>query len=403
MVILNIRQTLNGMNIMSQDKTWELLLSKISDTISNTSEEYLLDFTGVSVSGATDFPNFKKLLRQTNIHMKFVNQDDLMHNIKMLCILDSIPYENRFENENTPKVVAKTPAQIKLEKNGENILSKFIVDADNKKAKFIVVNTLRQFYNNDTCTYVDYAIDKLAKQGITDVLIDLKGVATNTVVLTEFCNICKRFSDIGVNVVFDVDDGDTARDFKLCMYKSQKDSFTPLKRARIINNFYKQYGDTAGLLIKYEKSRTTDEFGRFGKGQVASCKVALFMGLKRMGDSFFATFETFSVKGFLTIAQYYSYCDCKVPEKIPSEIICVDVADLGFIDDFLGPHYHFVLPIQRNSSETKKIPIGFNERGNNITKSCTLPERIMYVFNDFNIKCNMELLKQAIEESEQNR
>lgn len=403
MVTISVRQALNGMNIMSQDKTWELLFSRIGDTINDTSENFLLDFTGVSVSGATDFPNFKKLLRKTNVSMKFVNQDELMNSIKMLCILDSIPYTNRFENVNTPKVVEKTPAEIKMEKNGENILSKFEIDAINNRATFVVANTFKQFYNNDTCTYVSYAIDKLAKQGINKVLIDLKGVATNTVVLTEFCNICKKFSDIGVEVVFDVDDGDTARDFKLCMYKSQKDSFTPKKRAKTINEFFKKYGETAGLLIKYEKSRTTDEFGRFGKGQVASCKVSVFKGLKKMDDRYFAAFETFKVSGFLTIAQYYSLYDGEVPNRIPSEMVCIDVADLGFIDDFLGPRYHFVLPIQRNSSETKKIPIAFNERGNNITKECTLPERIMYVFRDFEINCNIDLLKEAIAESEKNR
>ena len=403
MVVVNVRRTLNGMNIMSQDRTWELLLSRIGDTIADTSEEFILDFTGVSVSGATDFPNFKKILRKTNVGMKFVNQDELMRSIKMLCILDSIPYANRFENVNTPKVVEKTPAEIKVEKNGENILTKFDVDLPNKKATFVVFNTFRQFYNNDTCTYVSYAIDKLAKQGVNKVLIDLKGVATNTVVLTEFCNICKRFNDKGVEVIFDFDAGDTTRDFALCNYKLRKETYTPKKRAIAMNNFFKKYGETAGVLVKYEKSRTTDEFGRFGKGQVASCKVSIFKGLKKMGERYFATFETFSVSGFLTIAQFYSLYDGEVPNKLQSEMECIDVADLGFMNEFLGPRYHFGLPIQRSHSETKKIPIAFNERGNNITKECTLPERIMYVFNDFDIKCNMELLKHSIAESEKNR
>lgn len=403
MVTLNVRQSLGGMNIMSQDRTWELLLSKIGDTISDTSEKFMLDFTGVSVSGATDSPTFKKLLHMENVSMKFVNHEELINSIKMLCILDSIPYIDRFENENTPKVVEKTQAQLKVEKNGENILSKFEVDKDKQSAVFTVSNTFRQFYNNDTCIYVSYAIGKLTERGIKKVLIDLKGVATNTVVLTEFCNICRDFNEKNIEVLFDIDEGEAARNFKLCMYKSQKDSFSPEMRAKAVDKFYEVYGRTAGLLIKYEKSRTTDEFGRFGKGQVASCQVAILRGLTGSGGKKFAEFEVFKVSSFLTQAQYYSLYDGEIPNKLPSTIININVADLGFLDDFLGPHYHFVLPIQRDPSETRRIPIGFNERGNNITKECTLPERIKYVLNDFEVYCNAGLLEEAIEASEANR
>lgn len=403
MIIIDVRKTLNGMNIMSQDKTWELLLSKIGDTLANTSEEYLLDFTNVSVSGATDHSNFKKLLRMPNISMKFVNHEDLLHSIKMLCILDSIPYADRFENVNTPKVVEKTAAELKIERNGENLLSKFNVNPDKKAAAFVVIDHYRQLYNNDTCVYIKYAINKLAEQGVNSVLIDLKGVPTNTVVLTDLCGMCRDFADKGVEVMFDIDDENTAKDFKLCMYKSTKDKFTPNVRAQIFNKFYKTYGNTAGLLVKYEKSRTADEFGRFGKGQVSSCKVCIFRGLKKMDTKYFAVFDTFKVSGFMTIAQYFSTCDGVVPSKLPSETVCIDVADIGFLDTFIGPHYHFLLPVQRYSSETKRIPIGFNERGNNIVKECTLPERIMYVFRDFEIDCNETLLRDAIIKSEKNR
>lgn len=403
MTTISVRKALNGMNIMSQDKTWALLISRLDETISDTSEQFMLDFTGVSVSSATDSPNFKVLLRKPNIRMHFVNQEEMLHSIKMLCILESIPYENRFENTNTPKVVEKTAAELKIERNGENLLTKFEVDDANKTATFVVFNTFRQFYNNDTCVYISYAIDKLMERGVTKVLIDLKGVATNTIVLTEFCNMCHRFKDKGVELVFDVDDENTAKDFKLCMYKSQKEAITPKIRAKTINDFYKKYGDTAGLLIKYEKSRTTDEFGRFGKGQVASCKVSVFRGLKLLENRCFAVFESFKVSSFLTIAQYYSLYDGAVPNKIPSEMVCINILDLGFLDSFLGPQYHFILPVQRSSSETKRIPIDFNERGNNITKECTLPERIKYVFRDFGISCNEDLLNKAIEESERNR
>ena len=41
--------------------------------------------------------------------------------------------------------------------------------------------------------------------------------------------------------------------------------------------------DTPGLLVKYKKSKAKDDFGREGKGEVISSRIAIYRGIKQ-GD-----------------------------------------------------------------------------------------------------------------------
>jgi hypothetical protein len=75
---------------------------------------------------------------------------------------------------------------------------------------------------------------------------------------------------------------------------------------------------------------------------------------------------------------------------------------LGFQDVFIGLDYHFIEPIQQDISENRTIILGIDENGNNIKQSCTIPERMKYVFDDWGVDYNKEKLEEAIKKTREN-
>jgi hypothetical protein len=158
--------------------------------------------------------------------------------------------------------------------------------------------------------------------------------------------------------------------------------------------------NTPGMLIKYKKSKALDEFGREGKGEVVSSRIAIFRTIYQDSSGHaIAKIETFNSNYFYTKEHWMVEHDGEVPSSLHSEVIEAEMTEIGLGDLFLGSKYHFILPIQQDESESQVVIESIDEDGRNIKKKCTIPERMKLVFDSWGIEYNEESLNKSIEET----
>ena len=153
-----------------------------------------------------------------------------------------------------------------------------------------------------------------------------------------------------------------------------------------------------GMLIKYKKSKALDEFGREGKGEVVSSRIAIFRGLKQTSHGqTVAKIEVFNNNYFYTIEHWMVEHDYEEPTSLHNETLEIPLDELGICDLFLGSKYHFLLPIQQSESETQVVIKEVDDDGRNVKVRCTIPERMQIVFDSWNIKYDKQSLEESIE------
>ena len=157
-----------------------------------------------------------------------------------------------------------------------------------------------------------------------------------------------------------------------------------------------------GMLIKYKKSKALDDFGREGKGEVVSSRIAIYRGLKqsKTGQPV-AMIEVFNNNYFYTIEHWMVEHDYEEPTSLHSETLEIGLDELGVCDMFLGSKYHFLLPVQQNESETQVVIKEVDENGKNVKVRCTIPERMKIVFDSWGVKYNEESLDEAIKNTKE--
>ena len=77
----------------------------------------------------------------------------------------------------------------------------------------------------------------------------------------------------------------------------------------------------------------------------------------------------------------------------------IPMSEIGLCDKFLGSKTHFILPVQQSASESQKVIVDIDDDGRNVTKLCTIPERMREVFDSWGIKYDVESLEKAIEDT----
>lgn len=391
MIYKKLRDFYN-VDTISQDKGW----LKIINAVKDINEPFEIDFTGINVVDPWDLQNFKQLLKNPFVNMKFTNNEEIVSKIKMLCILDGLD-ESRIVNEEVELPRVKTSEEKKIEKYGTDLIPYF--KNRGEVYEFDVTQKYSQMHSTNTLNYIRYAIDRIAENGNSNFLINIGTVSIQPNVLKELSEMIVKYNSEGITLNVNLENEEDIKNMGLLMHKSTE-NFDELKKADFFRNNSSKLIGMVGLLLKYKKSRTVDEFGRHGKGEIISSRIAVITDVFMYGtDTATICVDSYNDNYFYTKQQWIVEHDNEEPDCLHKDSLEIDSSQLGFHDLFLGSKYHFLKPLQKDLSENRKVIIGINSDGTNKKKICTIPERIKIVFDDWGVEYNKELLDEYIEQT----
>ena len=389
---------LYSVDTISRDKSWAKVLEACENLIKDLEpDEYLeVDFSGINIVDPWEFTSFSKMLTNERICMKFINSESLVHNIKILCIMDGTD-PDRIINEtaNIPK--EKTAEEKKIEKYGKELIKYFKPIADSCVYKFDVKEKYGQMHSVNTVNYIEYVVKELNSTcNAAEFIIDIGTVSVLNNVLEALANLIVRYEAKGIKIQVNIDTEETSKLMQLFMHKAVNDIYDNKERFKVIKQSLKP--NTAGMLIKYKKTKAVDEFGRHGHGEIISSRIAIFRGLEvdRDNKTVGVGIDVFDGNAFYPKQHIIAEDDeVELPDRLKCEHLSIGLSQIGICDFFLGSDYHFI--IQQSVSESKNIIIDLDDNGKNIKKLCTIPERMKLVFADWDIEYDKEELEQAIE------
>lgn len=378
---------------ISQDKGW----GKVHDALGDLQEDVEIDFANINVVDPWQCPEFKKLLRNKHVHMVFVNSESMVNRIKMMCIIDGLD-ETRIRNRVVEVPKEKTPEEKKIERYGNELIPIFDITPDGA-AVLELEKRYSQIQSTNTLNYIDYAIREIHKtQGLDKFILKIGKLVILPNVLHVIADMMVQYESEGFHLLVDCDDKETQNSMGLFIHIATTNKYNAKeRRSAIINNLK---SNMPGMLIKYKKSKALDEFGREGKGEVVSSRVAIFRKLKQSNSGqAVAVIEVFNNNYFYTVEHWMVEHDYEEPTSLHSEVLEIGLEELGICDLFLGSKYHFLLPIQQKESETQVVIKEVDEDGKNVKVRCTIPERMKIVFDSWGIKYDSESLDKSIEDT----
>ena len=380
---------------ISQDKGW----GKVHEALGDLQEDVEIDFSNINVVDPWQCPEFKKLLRDKHVHMVFVNSESMVNRIKMMCIIDGLD-ETRIRNKVVEVPREKTPEEKKIEHYGNELIPIFDVTPDGV-AVLELEKKYSQIQSTNTLNYVDYAIREIHNmQGLDKFILKIGKLVILPNVLQVIADMMVQYESEGFHLLVDCKDEETQKNMGLFIHIATTNKYDIKERSIAISKALKT--NMPGMLIKYKKSKALDDFGREGKGEVVSSRIAIYRGLKqsKTGQPV-AMIEVFNNNYFYTIEHWMVEHDYEEPTSLHSETLEIGLDELGVCDMFLGSKYHFLLPVQQNESETQVVIKEVDENGKNVKVRCTIPERMKIVFDSWGVKYNEESLDEAIKNTKE--
>lgn len=380
-------------DIMSQSSSWE----QLSECLKDIKEDIQINFGGIDVISPWSYEPFIKIIKQPNIHLKFINRTDLVGKIKAVAVLNG-GNPDRIINENVEKPKQKTAAEIKIEKNGELLVEKFKLSEEDgcKQYVFDAYKEYSQIQVSTTVQFIAKAIELLVEStGIMEYYIDLDKLVISSAAMSSFADMIVKFETHGIVVKLNINDEDSVKLFRLSLHKASTGVYTISERFNTIHEHIKE--GTVGILIKYKKSRALDEFGRYGKGEIISSQIAIYRGLVFINNTYHFKVDVYSSSRFYTKIHWISENDGESHPGLMKDELEIPLDEIGFMSYYLGSKYHFIEPIQQDKSETVSVIYDTTDEGMNISKKCTIPERMQVVFDDWGIEYDKEKLHEYIE------
>lgn len=292
---------------ISQDKGW----GKVHDALGDLQEDVEIDFANINVVDPWQCPEFKKLLRNKHVHMVFVNSESMVNRIKMMCIIDGLD-ETRIRNRVVEVPKEKTPEEKKIERYGNELIPIFDITPDGA-AVLELEKRYSQIQSTNTLNYIDYAIREIHKtQGLDKFILKIGKLVILPNVLHVIADMMVQYESEGFHLLVDCDDKETQNSMGLFIHIATTNKYNAKeRRSAIINNLK---SNMPGMLIKYKKSKALDEFGREGKGEVVSSRVAIFRKLKQSNSGqAVAVIEVFNNNYFYTVEHWMVEHDYEEP------------------------------------------------------------------------------------------
>ena len=192
----------------------------------------------------------------------------------MKCVIEGLLVD-RIDMVYIEPVKIKTKQELKIEKGGEDIINQFIINGE--EATFNIAGYIDQIGSIETVYSLEYAIRKLnTNYDITDFKLITKRMFIQDNIIEMLAKLILKLEEEGIALQVDTEIESTAKKLGLFVYTASNESYTFEKKLKA---FSEMPSNMAGLLVKYKNSRAVDEFGRNGKGQVVSNRIAIFRGL----------------------------------------------------------------------------------------------------------------------------
>lgn len=387
---------------ITQESSWKELYARLEEYgYINNDKEILLDFEGILLNNSESI-HFNKLLKNENIHMRFYDKDDFVRKLQLIAIMDGYN-KLRFTNVEPEKEVQQlSPNEKAAEQFAVDFASKAIYEDNGETVRLRVKDKIFQLRDLTTMAKIKRAFEIILEdnRGIKLLILDINdiGIAERAIedMVAMRADIQNRYK---VEMAFDVEDEQYIKEIELYMHDSNKKEYSIEDKVREVIGLGK---NTAGILTKYKSSRAVDNFGRHGKGEVVSSRICILKDISksRNGNNvrYLAKFRVFSEKTFYTQMDYAMRDEEVENNMIPSVEVVVDIAELGLTDKYLGSKYHFSLPIQEKEKDSISMYVLGEDNKPEIVR-VTIPERMKYVFEDYEIEYNKLNLERAIRET----
>ena len=447
MLEVRVKQLVNLDNL-SQGKSWKLIHDKLLESYNE--EEVMLDFLGIMVHEPWTIKEFDEILKMKNIYFRFRGNDreeldKFCNKIKIKCIMQGYLVD-RIESVFTEPIRVKTKEELKIDQATKTLYDKFVMNEELQRYEI----HLYKLYDQVCSTHTALGLIEAAKQisektGVKEFIVVTNRMYIQSNILKLFAeNIIALDIDYGITLNFDMTDEKLAKELGLYIYTMVNESYTDFTKLKAI---LQVKANTPGLLLKYKGSKAIDEFGRQGKGEVISNRIAIYKGIyyksnakdydklenieltedggviadvisighnrkkivtRRLVhiDNIYILVNSYYGNEFMTKTEIMNNHDGELVDDNGDDVLelrhektFISLNELGLMDKFLGSRYHFMKPIQHSKEENKVIIIGYDDDGKCIKKDCTIPERMKTVFIDWGVPFDGLALEKAIRET----
>lgn len=391
---INARSILNLDTISKgNNKPWDKLIAFMDEQPADMPLEF--DFRGIEVIQPCSSDSFMKLIGDKRFHMTVYNSESTVKSVKLMCTLNGQD-PDRIKNvkDEMPKVL--TAEEKSVMRMAEQLQPYFETNDAKTSCVLHVYRRFDQIGSPNTVKYIDAAIHKyIENTDIKEIKVYLQMMSVQPSVVDAMVKMIEDGNKEGIYITLCSDDKETqdkldmSQDLCKANY-SISEKFQIMKSRLTMNR--------VGLLTRYRAGKAKDQFGRQGRGEVATVRVSLFRGFVNKDGRVLAKFRTFNSDYFYTRDHWYLEHDGEVINEPKCDDIYVGIDELGIYNDFIGTKYHFSTAVQYGKGGEVTM-YSTSDNGGVIGTVMTIPERAKAVFDDFNIKYDAESLESYIEET----
>lgn len=382
--VIGVDTISNGNN-----KPWDRILEYMESIESSEIIEF--DFKGVEVYNPFGSDSFKKLLSKPNFGMTIHSNEKLVDSIKLMCVMNNQD-DTRVKGVKPVVVHIETEEEKKIKKTAQDLQKYFVQDNDNHST-FNICDRYDQIGVPITVSYMYESIRIYSEStGIKDIKVYTKRMIIQPSVVDLVAKLIDDMQEFNIKLTIVSDDKDIQD--KIGMYRGLVESgctggddrYNVMKEKLVTNK--------VGIILKYKEGRAKDEFGRYGKGEVVSSRVAIFKEFIQK-DGICAKMHVFSNNKFYTKMHWYLEHDSENLKSVEYEELIIPIEQLGVYNDFIGTKYHFSTAVQYQADDV--IMYHIDSTGKVIGQPYTIPERIKAVLDDFNMDYDKESLEAYIQ------
>lgn len=380
------------------------------DTISKTNSEawkilrkaaeeqegdVLFDFRGIELAEPWANEEFKKFLAIDRVHMKLYSSEKTAKTIEIACLMGNMK-TGRVTNEEIVSEKKVSKEEIAIQREAEE-LQKYIAVVNGKHV-LEIYKKYQQIGSVSTVAYIRAAIKKYcAEKEIREIEIDTASLFIQKNVMGLLADMQRELLAAGITVTVESKDEETRKKLNIHTSLNLNVKLSPMEKYTLFKQEFPPL--SVGLLTKYKKSRAVDEFGRYGKGEPSSCRVAIFKGFKKGSKGILCLFKTYNGNTLYTKEHWALQHDGEELRQMITEDIAIPIDMIGISNKFIGSTYHLNEPIQYDK-EDSDIILRVDEEGKLTRDNVTIPERIKTVFDSWDIKYNVEMLERAIKQTD---
>lgn len=379
--VVECREHFSIDSLSANSRIWKVIVETVREA--SPEDSIVIDLELVTLLGNTwesvDFQELVVVTEEKHLNVRFIldsRQVGYADNLKVYLACEgskigvSVGSKGKWKVEDTK--VTHNVASENLMKCGELMPDGTFYIKSYEKYKNITVNTFAHTLGD--------MLSKYSKE-YKKITLDL-GLAkiekSARVSISKVCNEYENFNIVGeYSDVLDVSinySKEFSTEEKIMMWRELPDG-------------------EVGFLSRYKNSRTLDETGRRGAGEVVESSVAIYRGV--VGDEI--VMEVVSNDYLYTKEEWYVDNNGEDFPGLVTNIIKIESSDVGLLGDFLGERCQFLSPVQEEDSQY--IDSILVENGSVTGIKVLLPVYVKNVLDESELEYNREGLIEAIQES----